>query len=701
MSGFLRGWLRGEPLETCCAFANANGAFAVSRLLCSAEYPTWAELSRFLERGSLHRALRHDETLNHIHWATTRRPAAADDHGAGDRPSRPAGEDRRRGGRAARAHRRLQAAGGRGGGEGRRRPAGLRHASRRQIRPRGPVSRRSITTSGSAGRSRSRARGRSISSSAARWAPNSRNGRSRHTIKCLCFYHPDDPPELKARQERELLRLHDAARTLGRELLIEIIASKHGPIHDDTIARVLGRLYAIGVRPDWWKLEGQASQTAWEKVARVIEASDPLCRGIVLLGLEAPEDDLAQAFAVARHCALVKGFAVGRTIFVEPALEWFAGRIDDHEAIERMADGVRAAVRPLARGGAGRRVMLEDERSRRGGRRRASRPRAARRTCGVRGQAEKAGRTAGRAARGAGAEVRPDPRSLLRRRSPDHGRDGVVRQRGVRQSGRLGLDRDRHRLRRGIPAGWASALWARPETRIPGGLCVAVAVSMAPLAIYGVQDALNLWAADKPGRLSRLLSVDQRQLGLHGAGRDRRGGVGADEVPLPVHPAHRRGRALVPVDGSGCAHRPPASAGLAGGLGTPPHRFEDFRPRHDRRGLDGRSQMGRARRLRLLAASLRRDDPLGRDQSGATAANSPRRSIAPSTSHSSPSGSSSAGAFMRCSARSASTIYLGHLAYDVFKDAVAFSFALSAIGLAIIFAGVYLERRRGAIDALY
>ena len=52
MSGFLRGWLRDEPLETCCAYANACGAFAVSRLLCSPEYPTWAELSRFLEHGS-------------------------------------------------------------------------------------------------------------------------------------------------------------------------------------------------------------------------------------------------------------------------------------------------------------------------------------------------------------------------------------------------------------------------------------------------------------------------------------------------------------------------------------------------------------------------------------------------------------------------------------------------------------------------
>ena len=52
MSGFLRGWLRGEDLATCAAWANACGAFAVSRLLCSPEYPTWPELRHFLDHGS-------------------------------------------------------------------------------------------------------------------------------------------------------------------------------------------------------------------------------------------------------------------------------------------------------------------------------------------------------------------------------------------------------------------------------------------------------------------------------------------------------------------------------------------------------------------------------------------------------------------------------------------------------------------------
>jgi 5-dehydro-2-deoxygluconokinase len=159
-----------------------------------------------------------------------------------------------------------------------------------------------------------------------------------HTVKCLCFYHPDDPAALKARQERELLRLYDAARRLGRELLIEIIAGKHGPFGDDTIARVLERLYAIGVKPDWWKLEAQASPEAWRAIAAAIAAGDPLCRGIMLLGLEAPENELAAAFRIARTCDWVRGFAVGRTIFAEPARAWFTGAISDAAATQRMAD---------------------------------------------------------------------------------------------------------------------------------------------------------------------------------------------------------------------------------------------------------------------------------------------------------------------------------------------------------------------------
>ncbi len=337
MSGFLRGWLRDEPIPICCAFANAGGAFAVSRLLCSAEYPTWTELRGFLGNGSPHRALRQDENLNHIHWATTRRAqppgilALAIDHRVQlEKIADDAGAPRERIG----VFKRLAVQAAADVAKGRPgygmlldgkygREALFRAADH------GFWIGRPVEEPGS--RPLDFEFGGSLGAKLIEWPIG-------HTIKCLCFYHPADPAELKARQERELLRLHDAARTIGRELLLEIIASKNGPITDDTLASVITRLYEIGVKPDWWKLEGQTSAGAWERIDAAIDVGDPLCRGVMLLGLEAPEDDLATAFRVAHSSRHVRGFAVGRTIFVEPALAWFADRIDDAEATRLMAE---------------------------------------------------------------------------------------------------------------------------------------------------------------------------------------------------------------------------------------------------------------------------------------------------------------------------------------------------------------------------
>ena len=56
------------------------------------------------------------------------------------------------------------------------------------------------------------------------------------------------------------------SRKVGRELLVEIIAGKHGTLDDHTIERALTELYDLGIRPDWWKLEPQASMAAWRNI---------------------------------------------------------------------------------------------------------------------------------------------------------------------------------------------------------------------------------------------------------------------------------------------------------------------------------------------------------------------------------------------------------------------------------------------------
>ncbi len=46
-------------------------------------------------------------------------------------------------------------------------------------------------------------------------------------------------------------------------------------------------------------------------------------------------------------------------------------------------------------------------------------------------------------------------------------------------------------------------LWHKRNLRVPGGLLIAIAVSMAPLAVYGIQEALGLWGSfGRPGAVS-------------------------------------------------------------------------------------------------------------------------------------------------------------------------------------------------------
>jgi 5-dehydro-2-deoxygluconokinase len=156
-------------------------------------------------------------------------------------------------------------------------------------------------------------------------------------VKVLCFCHPDDDPAMQADQEATVTRLFHGARRNRLELLLEIIPSRVGPVTDDTSARVIQRFYDIGIFPDWWKLEPFATAAAWENACAAITRNDPHVRGVVVLGLDAPESDLATSLALAARQPLVKGFAVGRTIFAEAARGWLAGTLDDAGAVDLMA----------------------------------------------------------------------------------------------------------------------------------------------------------------------------------------------------------------------------------------------------------------------------------------------------------------------------------------------------------------------------
>lgn len=337
-SGLMKGWLDGESWPRALEYANACGAFAVSRHGCTPAYPSLAELDFFLKRGVVRPDLRNDPELEQIHWSTNRsRRNGGDwsqmrvfafDHRmqleemSGYTPARGGAfkllclqaalqvRDGRPGygilcddriGRRA-----LHAASGTGLWIGR--PAEWPGSRPLELEPElGPDC-----------------------GTLVEWARD-------NVVKVLCFCHPDDDAATRAAQEATVKRLFTAARRNDLEFLLEVIPSKVAPVDDMTTATLIRQFYDIGVYPDWWKLEPMKTAAAWTNAIAAIEDNDLHTRGIVVLGLDAPEDELRASFQVAAAFPLVRGFAVGRTIFGEVARDWLAGRIDDAAAVQEMA----------------------------------------------------------------------------------------------------------------------------------------------------------------------------------------------------------------------------------------------------------------------------------------------------------------------------------------------------------------------------
>ena len=106
---------------------------------------------------------------------------------------------------------------------------------------------------------------------------------------------------------------------------------------------MLKRLYHLGIRPAWWKLEAQSAE-AWREIAAVIAANDPLCHGVLLLGLDAARSRSPAPSRSRRRYPVCRGFAIGRTIFGQAARDWLAGSLDDQAAIARVAAGYARVI---------------------------------------------------------------------------------------------------------------------------------------------------------------------------------------------------------------------------------------------------------------------------------------------------------------------------------------------------------------------
>ena len=334
ISGLLKGWLDGENWPTALKYANACGAFAVSRHGCTPAYPSWEELQFFFDYQIKRPDLRNDVLLEQVHWATNRHldwvelKVFAFDHRSQMEEMQGATAEKIGEFKSLCLQAALQVSGGEKGFgilcDSRLGQEALFTAADTDLwvgRPAEWPGSRPLDIEPDLGADFGRL---------SEWPRD-------QVVKVLCFCHPDDDHGLWKQQILTVKRLFEACRRNQLEFLLEVLPSKAGAVDDMTTALVIQRFYDESIFPDWWKLEPLLTVAAWRNVIDAIERNDAHTRGIVILGLGETEEKLAQSFSIAATYPLVKGFAVGRTIFADVAQQWFLGAKTDAKAIDEMA----------------------------------------------------------------------------------------------------------------------------------------------------------------------------------------------------------------------------------------------------------------------------------------------------------------------------------------------------------------------------
>ncbi|BDR16099.1 5-dehydro-2-deoxygluconokinase [Vibrio sp. STUT-A11] len=337
MSGLLRGYLNDEGWEKACAYANACGALVVSRHGCAPAMPTKLELDNYITRAADVKRPDLDVELNHLHRVTTRKAPQWDELCvmAFDHRSQLEDMAREAGTGTARiktlkklifkASQQVAQEANLAGKAGLLCDSTFGQDVLNEVTGQGWWIGRPIELPGSRPL---RLEHGNIGSQLIDWPLE-------HVVKCLVFYSPEDELDIRTEQEELVQEVYQACCKSGHELLLEVILPAGVKKEDRLYIQALERFYDLGIKPDWWKLPALEADS-WDTVSSVVTERDAFCRGVVILGLDAPQEELQRGFNATAGKEIVKGFAVGRTLFGEPSRQWLANSINDETLIENI-----------------------------------------------------------------------------------------------------------------------------------------------------------------------------------------------------------------------------------------------------------------------------------------------------------------------------------------------------------------------------
>jgi myo-inositol catabolism protein IolC len=167
-------------------------------------------------------------------------------------------------------------------------------------------------------------------------------------VKALVRYNPAGDRELNARSRAQLNALQDFLRETNIRFMLEILVpatdaqlAELGERYDEELrpeltAEAIEELARDGLRPDWWKLEGNNSPAAAQIVATA--ARSTATTGALVLGRGQDRDSVIRWVQIAAASGSFVGFAVGRTLWMDPFAALVRTEIDERQTVNRIAD---------------------------------------------------------------------------------------------------------------------------------------------------------------------------------------------------------------------------------------------------------------------------------------------------------------------------------------------------------------------------
>jgi len=172
--------------------------------------------------------------------------------------------------------------------------------------------------------------------------------------KVLVRYNPDGNHDLNRRQSARLKRLSDylhSNKSSSRfmfELLVPAEKSQLDRVNGDKKAydlqlrpglmvQAIQQLQQAGVEPDVWKIEGLERREDCERMVAAARAGGREEVGCIILGRGEDDKKVREWLTTASTVSGFIGFAVGRTSFWEPLVNWRANTITRNAAVSEIA----------------------------------------------------------------------------------------------------------------------------------------------------------------------------------------------------------------------------------------------------------------------------------------------------------------------------------------------------------------------------